>query len=160
AAIHRGIDPREGASVAIHFRRAVDGEMHSYRLVRAWREGARGLEETLDVFSDGQPDLLLTEHWEEYIESYIPSSISHLFFFDAEQIKELAEGEQAAELLGRAVHSLLGLDLVGRLETDLLALERRMRIAGKNHEDAERVRHAEEEAERLDRMLEEATLEK
>ena len=160
ATIHRDADPSEGASIAIHFRRAVDGEMHSYRMLRAWREGVRGVEETVEVFCDGEPDPILSEHWDEYIESYIPSGISHLFFFDAEQIKELAEGEHAAELLGTAIHSLLGLDLVDRLETDLLTLERRKKAAGKTGEDARRLKHAEEELERLDRLQEETTHEK
>jgi DNA sulfur modification protein DndD len=155
ATIHRGADPAEGASLAIHFRRAVDGEMHSYRVQRSWRVGTKGVDETFDVMRDGEHDALLSEHWDEYIESYIPSGISHLFFFDAEQIKELAEGEHAAELLGTAIHSLLGLDLVDRLETDLLALERRKKTAGKAGEDAQRLKHAEEELARLDHMVEE-----
>ena len=49
AAIHRGADPGEGASISIHFRRNEDGEMHSYRIQRAWREGVRGVEETVEV---------------------------------------------------------------------------------------------------------------
>ena len=159
-AIHRGVSLNDGASIEIHFRRAVDGLIHSYRLRRAWREGARGFEETVDVLFDGNPDPFLTEHWDDYIESYIPSSISHLFFFDAEQIQELAEGERAAELLGTAIHSLLGLDIVDQLGTDLLALERRKRIASKNREEANRLRQFEEEVERLDQMLEQVTAEK
>ncbi|MEQ1858873.1 MAG: DNA sulfur modification protein DndD [Chthoniobacteraceae bacterium] len=159
AAIHRDADPGEGASLAIHFRRAVDGETHSYRLLRAWREGVRGIEETVEVLCDGEPDSTLSQHWDEYIESYIPSGIAHLFFFDAEQIKDLAEGEQAAELLGTAIHSLLGLDLVDQLETDLVVLERRKKATGKTGEQARRLQHAEEELARLERMQEEATTE-
>jgi len=160
ATINREADPSEGASLAIHFRRAVDGKTHSYRLLRAWREGVRDIEETVDVLCDGEPDTLLSEHWEEYIESYIPSGISHLFFFDAEQIKELAEGEHAAELLGTAIHSLLGLDLVGRLDADLIAMERRKKVAAKTGENAKVLKHAEEEVDRLDGMLEAVTQEK
>ena len=159
-AIHRGADPAEGASVTIHFRRTVEGQMHSYRVRRFWRDGPKGIEEKVDVQKNGEPDTLLSEHWEEYIESYIPSGISHLFFFDAEQIKDLAEGEQAAELLGTAIHSLLGLDLVDRLETDLIALERKKKVAAKTGDEAHRVRHAEEEVGRLDRLVAEATQEK
>lgn len=156
-AIHRGSDPAEGAAIAIHFRRTVDGQTHSYRVRRSWREGSKGIEESIDVLRDGEPDPLLSEHWEEYIESYIPSGISHLFFFDAEQIKDLAEGQHAAELLGTAIHSLLGLDLVDRLETDLTVLERRKRAAGKSGPDAAPLRQAEAELARLDQLMEEAT---
>ena len=158
-AIHRGADPAEGAHITIQFRRTVDGQIHAYRVRRSWRDGPKGVEDKVDVWRDGEPDSLLSEHWEEYIESYIPSGISHLFFFDAEQIKDLAEGEQAAELLGTAIHSLLGLDLVDRLETNLVALERRKKVGAKAGADVQKVRHAEEEMSRLDRLVAEATQE-
>lgn len=160
SAIHRGADLEEGASLAVHFRRTEGGESHTYRLLRSWREVRRDIVETVEVLRDGELDTVLSEHWEEYIEGYIPSGIAHLFFFDAEQIKELAEGEHAAELLGTAIHSLLGLDLVERLESDLVVLERRKKAAAKTGKQADTLRHAEEELARLERMQEEATTEK
>jgi len=86
-------------------------------------------------------DATLTEHWDEFIEGYLPSRIAHLFFFDGEQIKELAERENAAGILGTAIHSLLGLDVVDRLQADLKVLERRKRaevLDGKAAEDFSR----------------------
>jgi DNA sulfur modification protein DndD len=129
--IHRGSDPGEGASITLRYRRIHQGEARTYELQRYWREGIKGIEETLRVCTDGQPDNTLTEHWEEHIEAYLPNGIAHLFFFDGEQIKDLAEGGHAAEILGTAVHSLLGLDLVDRLETDLKVFERRKRAEGR-----------------------------
>jgi DNA sulfur modification protein DndD len=158
--IHRDVRGIEGASISLSFRRMVDGKMRNYSIARAWRETGRGLQETVKVTLDGKFDALLTEQWDEYIENYIPSSMAHLFFFDAEQIKDLAEGERAAELVGNAIHSLLGLDLVGRLETDLLVLERRKKISGKEGKDLQRLQLAEEELARLDVMLERSTQEK
>lgn len=160
ATIHRGSDTADGASLEIRFRRAVDGVMHYYRLHRAWCDGAKGIEEFVEVTRDGELDSLLSEHWEEYIESYIPSGIAHLFFFDAEQIKELADGQHAAELLGTAITSLLGLDLVDRLDTDLVVLERRKKTEGKTGEAARRLKHAQEELDRVQHMFDQATQEK
>jgi DNA sulfur modification protein DndD len=117
--IHRGTDPGEGSSVVVRFRRMIDGETRHFELSRSWRQGVKGIEETVRVLRDGLPDDVFTDHWDEVIEAYLPSSIAHLFFFDGEQIMELAEGGHAAEILGTAVHSLLGLDLVDRLESDL-----------------------------------------
>lgn len=154
--IHRGADPTDGAAIELRFRRAVDGEMHYYRLTRSWRQTAKGIEEHVEVTRDAEFDSLLSEHWDEYIESYIPSGIAHLFFFDAEQIKDLAEGEHAAEILGTAIHTLLGLDLVDRLDTDLIALARRKRAATQSTEDAEIARHAQEELDRLQSLLDQA----
>ncbi|MFO1421595.1 MAG: DNA sulfur modification protein DndD [Candidatus Competibacteraceae bacterium] len=123
--IYRGGDPGEGASITLRFRRVAEGEIQHFELQRYWREGVKGIEETVRVLRDGKPDDLFTEHWDEIMETYLPSGIAHLFFFDGEQIKELAEGGHAAEILGTAVHSLLGLDLVDRLESDLKVFERR-----------------------------------
>lgn len=157
--IHRGADPNDGAAIELRFRRAVDGEMHYYRITRSWRQNAKGIEESIDVSRDAETDPLLSEHWDEYIESYIPSGIAHLFFFDAEQIKELAEGEHAAEILGTAIHTLLGLDLVDRLDTDLIALARRKRAATQSTEEVEKTRQAQEELERLQNLLDQANQE-
>lgn len=154
--IHRGVDHTVGASIELRFRRAVDGEMHYYRLTRSWREKMKGIEETVEVTCDAEPDPLLSEHWDEYIEGYIPSGIAHLFFFDAEQIKDLAEGDHAAEILGTAIHTLLGLDLVDRLDTDLIALSRRKRAAGQTTEEAEKAQVAQAELDRIQNLLDEA----
>ena len=43
--------------------------------------------------------------------------------------RQQADLEHAAEILGTAIHTLLGLDLVDRLDTDLIALARRKRAA-------------------------------
>ena len=144
-AIHRGADMSEGASITVRFRRIVEGETRQYEVRRAWRVGAKGLEETLQVWSDGEPDTLLTENWSDYIEGYLPSGIAHLFFFDGEQIKELAEGEHAAEILGTAIQTLLGLDIVDRLEEDLKVLERRKRTEAMTSEAAQELARLQEE---------------
>ncbi len=156
AMINREATPDEGAAIEIRFRRTVEGETKYYRLKRAWKETPKDIVETVEVHQDTKLDSDLSEHWDEFIEGYIPSGIAHLFFFDAEQIKELAEGEHAAEILGAAIHSLLGLDLVDRLETDLIVLERRKRAEAGTAEETERIRQVEEEKARLEQLLNEA----
>lgn len=148
--IHRGTDPVEGAAVTVQFRRMMEGEVRYFELQRSWREGPKGIEETVRVSRDGEPDDLLTEHWEETIEAYLPVGIAHLFFFDGEQIKELAEGGHAAEIVGTAIHSLLGLDLVERLNTDLKVFERRKRAETLDPTALLAIRQAEEEVAHLD----------
>lgn len=157
--IHRGVDPTDGASIELRFRRAVDGEMHYYRITRSWRDTNKGIVEEIEVTRDAEIDAFLSDHWDEYIEDYIPSGIAHLFFFDAEQIKDLAEGDHAAEILGTAIHTLLGLDLVDRLDTDLIALARRKKAAGQSAEETEKARVAQAELTRIQNLLDEATQE-
>lgn len=154
-AIHRGADPAEGSEIQLEFRRTLDGMEHRFILIRHWYEGPKGIEEQITVMRDGEPDSVLAEHWQEYIESYIPSGISHLFFFDAEQIATLADGENAAEILGTAIHSLLGLDLVERLQSDLVTLERRKKKEKRSDQDLKEIALAEEEVQTLDRLVEE-----
>lgn len=147
--IHRGADPSEGAAITIEYHRISEGRAQHYELYRAWRKGDKGIEETLRVSRDGQPDALLTEHWDETLEAYLPVGIAHLFFFDGEQIKELAEGQNAARIIGSAIHSLLGLDLVDRLESDLRVFERRKKSESLDSEALLRLKQAEEEHEHI-----------
>jgi len=68
---------------------------------------------------------LLTDTWSEHVEEFIPARLSHLFFFDGEKIESLADFDSSAELLSTAIHSVLGLDIVDKLNSDLTVLERR-----------------------------------
>jgi DNA sulfur modification protein DndD len=125
--INRTVDPQVGSKLTLRFKRFGEGRVLMCEVQRSWRETARGISETLIVNQEEEFDPILTEQWDDFIESYLPSRIAHLFFFDGEQIKELAERDNAAEILGTAVHSLLGLDVVDRLQSDLKVLERRKR---------------------------------
>lgn len=154
--IHRGSDPGEGAGITLRFRRIIEGKTRNFELQRNWRLGVKGIEETIRVLQDGQLDDIFTDHWDENIESYLPSSIAHLFFFDGEQIKDLAEGQHAAEILGTAIHSLLGLDLVDRLETDLKVFERRKKAEGLDLETYRKLEHARNNLAEIDREMEKA----
>lgn len=152
--IHRGSDPGEGAGITVRFRRMIEGESRNFELQRRWRQGVKGVEESIRVLREGKIDDVYTEHWDEIIEGYLPSSIAHLFFFDGEQIMELAEGGHAAEILGTAIHSLLGLDLVDRLETDLKVFERRKRSEQLDEAAIERLNQMRKEIEQIDREQE------
>jgi DNA sulfur modification protein DndD len=139
--INRNVKPEVGAKITLKFSRFSSGKTIACEVQRAWRETSRGIVETLMVTEGDDYDATLTEHWDEFIEGYLPSRIAHLFFFDGEQIKELAERENAAGILGTAIHSLLGLDVVDRLQADLKVLERRKRaevLDGKAAEDFSR----------------------
>lgn len=157
--IHRGSDPKEGAGIILRFRRMIDGKVCHFELQRNWHEGLKDIEETVCVLRDGKTDNSFTEHWEESIEAYLPSGIAHLFFFDGEQIKELAEGDHTAAILGTAIHSLLGLDLVDRLETDLKVFERRKKTEGLDQEAAKKLTQARDEIEHIDHEQEKVAME-
>src|SRR5690606_14753097 len=72
------------------------------------------------------PDRHLSDHWNDIVEELIPLGISRLFFFDAEQVRFLADDDSAHVALGAAVKSLLGLDLAEKLIADAGILENRL----------------------------------
>lgn len=157
--IHRSADPGEGAGVILRFRRTVEGVVSYFELHRSWRVGVKGIEENLRVLRDGEYDDIFTDHWDEVIEAYLPVGISNLFFFDGEQIKDLAEGGNAAAILGTAINSLLGLDLVERLDTDLRVFERRKKSEGLDPEAARLLAQTQAEVEQIDREQERLAME-
>jgi DNA sulfur modification protein DndD len=152
--IHRGSEKEDGAGVTVRFHRMIKGAICHFEIQRFWRAGVKGVEETISVLRDGIVDNVMTEHWDESIDAYLPSSIAHLFFFDGEQIKDLAEGGHAAEILGTAIHSLLGLDVVDRLEADLKVFERRKRSEKLDDAAVKEFAEASCELERIDKECE------
>jgi DNA sulfur modification protein DndD len=123
--INRNARPGDWAEVQLTFTKVLTGKLTQFKVTRSWRDAPKGVAEELCVSLNGIADPVFTEHWDEIVDTYLPSSISHLFFFDGEQIAALAEQSSAASILGTAVNSLLGLDLVDRLEADLKVFERR-----------------------------------
>jgi DNA sulfur modification protein DndD len=143
--INRSVDPSEGAAVELEFERRIDGHPVRYHIRRGWRNGGSEVTEVFQVQRDGEPDGLLAEHWDESIDAFLPARLSHLFFFDGEQIERMADEEEATKLIASAFQSLLGLDLVERLREDLTTLERRKRLAMRSPEDQARVKALQDE---------------
>jgi len=154
--IHRDADPAEGASVTLEFERRINGRPVHYGIRRSWAMEEGNLHESLAVKVDGQPDPLEAAHWDETIDAYLPARLAHLFFFDGEQIERLADEEAATELLASAFQSLLGLDLVGRLQEDLAILERRKKVQLRPPKEQKRLAFMEEEVESAELALDSA----
>ena len=71
--------------------------------------------------------------WQDFIKELIPIGVSKLFFFDGEQIQALAEDNLDELHLKDSFYSLLGLDLVRRLQSDLsIHLTRRVKESDKS----------------------------
>ena len=124
--INRNADPSDGASVSLSFRYTSDGEEHIYEVHRRWHGAGDKVREYLEVSRDGEHDRWLSDNWNGLVEELIPIGISQLFFFDAEQIRFLADDDTGNKALGSAIKSLLGLDLAERLVADAKVLEARM----------------------------------
>lgn len=134
-AMHRQSPADEGAAVEVQFRHRSEGREHSYRVHRSWLKSDAGIRERLEVLKDGKLDRVLTESWNEQVEEFLPIGLSQLFLFDGEKIESLADLENSAQLLGTAIHSLLGLEVVDQLASDLTTLERRKKSQLKSDEE-------------------------
>jgi len=123
--IHHRANPADGASVEVSFHVHREGATRHYRVRRSWRTTGKGLREDVQVFSDGRWDQTLSATWAEQVDAFLPRGIAGLFFFDGEQIEALADLDRSREVLRAALSSLLGLDMVERLTTDLAVIRRR-----------------------------------
>jgi DNA sulfur modification protein DndD len=150
--IHRGPEQGDGAAIEVQFRQRTEGAEQVYRIHRSWSAASNGATEKVEVIRNGTLDRVLTDSWAELVEELIPVGISQLFFFDGEKIEGFADFENSTELLSRAIHSLLGLDLVDRLSTDLIVLERRKQTAMKNDIERRQIEDAKAEVERLEQL--------
>jgi len=129
-AIHRRADPAAGAGIELRFARTLDGVEHDYLVRRTWHATPSSVSESVEVEVDGVFDQVLTEQWDERVDDFAPHRISNLFFFDGEKIAELAQQKNSNEVLKTAVFSLLGLELVDRLISDLAILDQKKRRDG------------------------------
>lgn len=108
------------AAVGLEFDYAEAGVVHRYRVRREWVVRGKSVVETLLLDKDGAAvSAVPREEWHYFLQELIPPGVSQLFFFDGEKIREIADGEQDNEQLAEAVRGLLGIELVGRLRTDL-----------------------------------------
>lgn len=137
--VNRSVAGREGAALEISFEAPFDGSHSQFRVHRTWETTERDVNEHLAVYCDGGYSRLLTERWDEIIEEIMPLDIASLFFFDGEKIEALADPDRAGLVIGTAIDSLLGLGLLQRLQTDLVALERRKRNVSVNAEAKEQL---------------------
>ena len=137
------------ASVTMIFRRMEDGEEARYRVIRSWKKTGTRVSEHLEVSRNRQTSKALVENWPALAQDILPPSISHLFFFDGEQIEAYASPEGAQELVSVGVRNLLGMDLVSRLQKDLVTLERKKKGEVIPASDMERIQAKEGEKQRL-----------
>ncbi|MEN8216712.1 MAG: DNA sulfur modification protein DndD [Pseudomonadota bacterium] len=158
--INYHVDPSNGAALELQFKHFRNGKEESIRVHRSWCSTGKSLKETVEVKRDGILDPIITNRWYEYVEEFIPAKISSLFFFDGEKIEAFADQNKAAALLRTGIHALLGLDLVDRLSTDLLTVERKRKAQLQSQQTRVNVTALEKEVERLEKKAKEIAQQK
>lgn len=107
------------AAISLEFDYAHQGTVCAYQVERMWEVSGQKVRENLTITKNGLPlDEVETENWQDFIKEIIPLGLSQLFFFDGEKIQRMMSDDSNEELK-RSILSLLGLDIVERLQADL-----------------------------------------
>jgi len=117
-------DQQKGeTSVELSFDTYLHGNKDTYTIRRSWRLDSLGkVSEKFVAVKNGKKDKVISSTWEEFIDAFIPVSIANLFFFDGEAVAEMANSEGTRTLLRTGIESLLGINLLTRLQDDLADL--------------------------------------
>jgi DNA sulfur modification protein DndD len=107
------------------------GEVDEFTVSRSWTLSGGKLQEQLTVHRDGRPDLQLTEEWDAFLDNLLPAELVQLFLFDGEKIEALANPTTLPDMLRRATEAFLGIGGIDSLSKDLVAVERRALIKGR-----------------------------
>ena len=150
------IQPNQ-TSVALQFENAHSGEKSYYHVERSWaiRQSTKvPIEESLTIHRDGEPlSDFEAEHWQDFLNELIPIGLSQLFFFDGEKIQGLAEDSSSHHYLADSIKSLLGVDLVERLNSDLRIYLSRSKNHTHRENSSQDINYLEEERLNLEEQL-------
>lgn len=108
------------------------GEIEEFTVSRRWSVSGGKLQETLTVLREEHPDLRLTEEWDEFLDNLLPAELVQLFLFDGEKIEALANPATLPDMLRRATEAFLGIGGIDSLSKDLIAVERRALVQGRD----------------------------
>ena len=110
----------DSTSIIIDFKYFHNGDVDDYTVDRTWRNEDGRIIEELKIKKDGKRlDSVEESQWQSFIEELIPRGVAKLFFFDGEKIVKMAEEENEDIEIKSSFDSLLGLDIVEQLHSDL-----------------------------------------
>jgi DNA sulfur modification protein DndD len=134
------------ATLRVDFEYSDLDDTSQYAVTRSIRDRGRSVVDDLTVTRNGQPlSDVDADQWDDFLKELIPPGISQLFFFDGEKVQRLAEEIKAQDNFAASLKSLLGLDLVDRLDSDLSIYLSNKLDEGGNDELAEKVETLREE---------------
>lgn len=159
ALIHNGsnvIERPSEASIELSFTYNKGGYEAEFTVTRSWKKGKK---DQLSLQQDGQPlNELDYDKCQGFLNELIPHGIADLFFFDGEKIAELAE-DDSGNILRTAVKRLLGLDLISKLQNDLMIFVKRQQSSQLEVSKQQKLCDLEEQAKKFS-FLAEQILEK
>lgn len=124
-----------------------------YSVKRSWNAISPRIKEEIIVKKNYVADDFLTQNWAMFIESLIPSALSQYFFFDGDNIAELAVAKSDKKMK-ESIRALLGITVVDQLGTDIERVATRARGKTIQKRQAVEIEKAQQEKERLEGELE------
>lgn len=110
----------DSTSIVIDFKFYHNGTIDDYTVDRTWHNDDGRIIEELKIKKNGKRlDSVEESQWQSFIDELIPKGIAKLFFFDGEKIVKIAEEENEEIEIKSSFDSLLGLDIVEQLHSDL-----------------------------------------
>lgn len=147
--INRNVPRKTGAGLSLIFRSINNSKEEKIEIKRTWFEANNSIKETCEVLRNDELDAISSERWNEFIEEFIPSQISELFFFDGEKIEGLADPSQSSAILKTGIYSLLGINAIDNLIKSLQQVEKKRALDLASNEDKSSFNKEQEQAQDL-----------
>ncbi len=156
------------ASITVQFVVFHSGKEIEYRVNRVWKKSHTGIDEQLLVHKRHSQEQFLPldtveeSYWQSFIKDLIPKGVANLFFFDGEKIVKIAKEEKEDFAIKESFKSLLGLDVVEQLQTDLQTNMMKNLVGGEStlQDEYDRYKKEREEYNKTNTMLQERLAQK
>lgn len=122
---NRYVGEHDTVEISLTFTHTTDTTTKEFFVVRNWKTNTKDVKDKVTVYCNKEEDSHLSQYWDEFVNEFIPLSLSDLFFFDGEKIENLAHPDRSADLIKTGIENLLGLDLLSQLHIDLNNVERK-----------------------------------
>ncbi|MCL1060689.1 DNA sulfur modification protein DndD [Shewanella benthica] len=122
---NRYAEANDIVELSLTFTHTTETTTNEFTVLRSWNTHLKEVKDKVVVYCNQQEDSHLSQYWDEFVNEFIPLSLSDLFFFDGEKIEDLANPDRSSELIRTGIENLLGLDLLTQLQIDLSNVERK-----------------------------------
>ena len=156
------------ASITVQFVVFNSGKEVEYRVNRMWKKSNSGIDEQLLVHKRYPHEQFLPldtveeSYWQSFIKDLIPKGVANLFFFDGEKVVKIAKEEKEDFAIKESFKSLLGLDVVEQLQTDLQTNMMKNLVGGEStlQDEYDKYKKEKEEYNKTNSMLQERLAQK
>lgn len=125
----------------------------TYVVRREWDAISKITKEKISVQQNGEYSEFLTKNWAMFVENILPSALSSFYFFDGEQIAELAVAK-TDDQMKESIRSMLGITIMDVLKNDLGRSIRRIQKKGSGDESSAKLDSLRDERDRAISELE------